>query len=103
RHSSHRRSIQDRQGPAARQENVVNDSNDNWGREPAETAETSSPTSTDPLRRASGSQKTRIVGALIIGGVTGAAILGPISTLAASPDPSASAATVAPSVTTGAG
>ena len=42
-----------------------------------------------PVRRAMGSDKAKIAGALIVGGVAGAAILGPLSALAASPTPPA--------------
>ena len=77
----------------------MNDSNDNWGREPAEIADTAPPARTRPVRRATGSQKAKIAGALIVGGVAGAAILGPISTLAASPAPAASSAPTTPGTT----
>jgi len=69
----------------------VNDNNHDWGREPAEIADTMH-TPQRPVRRAAGSQKAKIGGALIVGGIAGAAILGPISTLAASPAPTASSA-----------
>jgi hypothetical protein len=77
----------------------VNDSNDNWGREPAEIANTAPPARERLVRRAAGSQKAKIAGALIVGGVAGAAILGPISTLAASPAPAASSVPTTPGTT----
>ena len=70
----------------------MNDSNDNWGREPAEIADAVAAAPKRVLRRVAGSQKAKITGALIVGGVAGAAILGPISTIAASPTPAASSA-----------
>ena len=79
----------------------MNDINDDWGHEPAEIADTTPATPQRLLRRAAGSQKAKIAGALIVGGVAGAAILGPISTIAASPTPTASAAPT--SGTTGTG
>ena len=77
----------------------MNDSNDNWGREPAEIPEASPPARTRLVRRATGSQTAKIAGALIVGGVAGAAILGPIATLAASPAPGASSAPTTPGTT----
>jgi hypothetical protein len=78
----------------------VNDRNDNWGREPAEITNAVEAAPKRLVRRMAGSQKARITGALIVGGVAGAAILGPISTIAASPTPSSSTST---SGTTGTG
>jgi hypothetical protein len=72
----------------------VNERNDSWGRPEAtvnDEATISTPDRT--ARRAAGRQKAKIAGALILGGVAGAAILGPISTLAASPSPAASSGT----------
>ena len=72
----------------------MNDTNDIWGRPDPNQAGTIAP---EPIRstsrRASGSNKAKLAGALILGGVAGAAILGPISTLAASPAPAASSGT----------
>jgi len=70
----------------------VNDTIDNWGREPAATGDTTPEARPRPARRIAGSEKARVAGALILGGVAGAAILGPISSLAASPAPAASTA-----------
>ena len=70
----------------------MNDSNDNWDIEPAEPADTEPVTRQGLVRRAAGSQKAKIAGALIVGGVAGAAMIGPISTIAASPTPAASSA-----------
>ena len=74
----------------------MNDRNDNWGHEPAKIADANPPDRERLVRRATGSQKAKIAGALIVGGVAGAAILGPISTLAASPSPAASSAPTTP-------
>jgi len=72
----------------------VNDSNDIWSpREATANDAATPPTAGRSIRRAARGQKARIAGALILGGVAGAAILGPISTLAASPAPAASSAT----------
>jgi hypothetical protein len=76
----------------------VNDSNDNWwpeppkDAEPQEVADATPETSRRRVSRAAGSQKAKIAGALLVGGVAGAAILGPLSTLAASPAPTESSA-----------
>src|SRR5258705_8320717 len=81
----------------------VNDSNDIWGRAEAIANDgPPAPTSGGTARRAAGSQKAKIAGALILGGVAGAAILGPIATLAASPSPAASSGTGSGSTGTGA-
>jgi len=74
----------------------VSDTEKTWDQVTAD--EAPSPTPTQPVRRASGGQKARIAGALVIGGVAGAAILGPMAAAAASPTPAAS---VAPSSGTG--
>ena len=80
----------------------MNETNDTWGRPDPEPAEA---VAAEPVRsasrRASGSNKAKIAGALILGGVAGAAILGPISTLAASPAPAASSGTGSGSTGTG--
>jgi hypothetical protein len=70
----------------------VNDSNDTWGRPEAsaDDATTELTVPQRPARRASGSQKAKIAGALILGGVAGAAMVGPLAALAASPTPAAS-------------
>jgi hypothetical protein len=75
--------------------NDKNDTNADWWPEPADPAE--APTATPAarpgrIRRAAGSQKAKIAGALMVGGVAGAAILGPLSTMAASPAPTESSA-----------
>ena len=70
----------------------MNESNDNWGREPAEITNAVAAAPKRLVRRMAGSQKAKITGALIVGGVAGTAILGPISTIAASPAPAASSA-----------
>jgi hypothetical protein len=76
----------------------VNDSNDNWwpeppkDAEPQEVADATPETSRRRVSRAASSQKAKIAGALLVGGVAGAAILGPLSTLAASPAPTESSA-----------
>ncbi|HEX3428509.1 MAG TPA: hypothetical protein VHS36_06855, partial [Candidatus Limnocylindrales bacterium] len=74
----------------------MDNKNDTWGREPEDPAEMSGRPAASPrtaaARRAVGGDKARIAGALIVGGLAGGAILGPISTLAASADPSATAA-----------
>lgn len=80
----------------------MNEPNDVWGRpepEPAE-AVTPEPVRSAP-RRASGTNKAKLAGALILGGVAGAAMIGPLSALAASPAPAASSGTT--SGTTGTG
>ena len=46
-----------------------------------------------PVKKVLGSSKTAIAGALLVGGVAGAAILGPLTANAASPAPSASSGT----------
>lgn len=46
-----------------------------------------------PMKRMLGTSKTAIAGALLVGGVAGAAILGPLTTNAASPAPSSSTGT----------
>jgi hypothetical protein len=79
----------------------VNETNDTWGRPEPEQAEAAPTPVRSASRRAAGSNKAKIAGALILGGVAGAAILGPISTLAASPAPAASSGTT--SGTTGSG
>jgi len=86
--------------PGSKGEPSVNDRNDNWGREPVEITDAVDAAPKRLVRRVAGSQKAKITGALIVGGVAGAAILGPISTIAASPTPSSSAPT---SGTTGSG
>jgi hypothetical protein len=76
----------------------VNDSNDNWWPEPPkdavpeEVADAATETPRRRVSRAAGRQKAKIAGALLVGGVAGAAILGPLSTLAASPTPTESSA-----------
>ncbi|HEY0442910.1 MAG TPA: hypothetical protein VGC90_01700 [Candidatus Limnocylindrales bacterium] len=45
------------------------------------------------------SQRTKIAGAVLLGGIAGAAILGPLGTMAASPSPAAPAASGAPTAT----
>ena len=80
----------------------MNDTNDIWGRPAQDPAEAIAP---EPIRsasrRAAGTNKAKLAGALILGGVAGAAILGPISTLAASPAPAASSGTGSGSTGTG--
>jgi transposase-like protein len=88
----------DRPGP--HKETSVND-NDTNGYELEEPADTTPATPLRVVRRASGSQKAKIAGALIVGGVAGAAILGPLSALAASPAPTTSSTPA--SGTTGSG
>ena len=73
----------------------MNDTNDTWGRapEPALDPEPGLTVPRQAIRKAAGSQKVKIAGALLLGGVAGAAILGPLSALAASPAPAASSGT----------
>jgi hypothetical protein len=81
----------------------VNDNDDSWEYAPAEIAGTT-PATRPRVRPAGGRQKAKIAGALILGGIAGGAILGPLSALAASPDPSASstpASSTTPSGATG--
>lgn len=73
----------------------MNDNKNIWS--PPEPAEPVTPTG--PVRRAAGTDKAKLAGALILGGIAGAAILGPLSALAASPAPAAAATT--PSTGTG--
>ena len=81
----------------------MNDTNDILGRPEQDPAEGIAPEpARSATRRASGSNKAKLAGALILGGVAGAAILGPISTLAASPAPAASSGTGSGSTGTGA-
>jgi hypothetical protein len=81
---------------------TVNDSNDIWGRSDATIDDAApSPTPNRGARRAAGRQKAKIAGALILGGVAGAAILGPIGALAASPTPAASSGTTSEPAATG--
>src|SRR6266849_5321681 len=82
-------------------ETPVNDTNDTSGREPAEMAEPAPSARTSAVRRAAGSQRTKIAAALVLGGVAGAAILGPIATLAVSPAPVVSTAPASGTGTTG--
>jgi hypothetical protein len=84
-----------RSGPFRKtRENRVNDTNDIWA--PAEARVEDGPEPTAPRRtrrRALGTQKAKLAGALMIGGIAGAAILGPLSALAASPTAAPSAGT----------
>ena len=80
----------------------MNDSNDIWGRPETEPAEAIAAEPVRPARRRSApmGNKAKIAGALILGGVAGAAALGPLTALAASPAPAASSGTTG---TTGTG
>jgi len=72
----------------------VNDTNDIWAPVDATPIDDGAPaTPPRPRRRASGTGKAKLTGALILGGVAGAAILGPLQALAASPAPAASSGT----------
>ena len=72
----------------------MNETNDVWGRPEPEAGEAVAP---EPVRsgsrRAAGSSKAKLAGALILSGVAGAAMIGPLSALAASPAPTASSGT----------
>lgn len=86
----------------------MNDINDVWAREdPASPADDPISDTTQTVapnragRRAAGTQKARIAAAIVLGGVAGAAILGPLSAMAASPSPAASGGTVSGPTGTG--
>ena len=72
----------------------MNDTNDIWAPVDANAIDDGAPAAPPRAhRRASGMDKAKLTGALILGGVAGAAILGPLSALAASPAPAASSGT----------
>ena len=81
----------------------MNDSNDIWGRPEAEPTEAiAAEPARAPRRRIPGTaNKAKIAGALLIGGVAGAAAFGPLTALAASPAPAASSVTTGTSGATG--
>ena len=81
----------------------MNDSNDIWGRPDAEptTAIAADPVSAPRGRISGSSTKAKIAGALLIGGIAGAAAFGPLTALAASPAPAASSGTSGATGTTG--